>query len=388
MTGRLVALKLAWLAVARRKRRTIISVLLLAFVLSSSITIGSTIRQFPLWVSALSSSSPGVLLAYERNSPVVGLIPVNSTIPLSDSAELQGISGVEGVTPLILKDLPTTLSPNPSLVVGLDINFWQLSLGLNSGHWPEPNTSEAVVSVASASASVPSTITIQKHAFQVVGVAVTADLVLANAIVISYDTAQKLFSLEGSTSVYVIQIASNADPAVVASEISKVDSGLGTIDLSATSGQILSTVTKTIRAISSTVVLVDGVFTFAILATLTMSSINSRRWEYGLVSTYGSRSSSLRMILLENWLTFALAVLPALALGIGVLAFFTYYFNALFGTNITALTAATSATESIFNTTTLLNYIAAFLAAGLGGLVATRAVLPKLQSSLLSEPHQ
>jgi hypothetical protein len=380
-------LRLAWLATSRRRKRTIISVILLSFVIGSSITIGATIGQFPTWVSALSSSSsPGILLSYQKTAPIVGLLPANSTVPLSDLGSISTISGVSGVTPLIIEDQRTSLSSNtPSLIVGLDVNFWQLSLGLNSGHWPQPNSSEAVIAVASNTpGAIASSLTIDNRDFQVVGVALTSDLVLVNSIVISYATAQTLFGLTRSTSVFLIQTSSVSDPNQISSEISQVDPSLATVDLSS-SAQVLNTVSRIVGSISGTVVFIEALFAFAIITTLTISSINSRRWEYGLISSYGGRRSVLRMILEENWIIFALAALPALLIGVGVLGYFTYYFNVLFGNTINASAALNSALRSMANYTTLLNYISALVAATLGSILAIWIVLPRILAKALTE---
>ncbi len=379
--------RLAWLAVSRRKRRTIITVILLAFVIGSSITISSTIQQFPAWVSVLSSaSSPSTLLTYQRTSPLVGLLPANSTIPLSDYNSIKQISGIEQVTPLIVKDLPTSISPEPSLIVGLDINFWELSLGLNSGHWPEPNSSEAVITVGSAAEKTPQTISFNGDQFQVVGIAVTANLVLVNSVIISYTTAQSVFGLDGQASVFVSQIGSSADPTTISNSISDVDPSLATIDLS-TSSNLLSTVSAAISTISNTIVFTEGIFAFAILTALTLTSINSRRWEYGLVSTYGGRKSAFRMLLIENWIVYGLAILPALMISFLVLGYFTYYFNQVFGVHLSGYAALTYVVPQVLNATTLLDYGAAFVAATLGALIATEVVLPKLLNNLLSDSH-
>jgi hypothetical protein len=378
-------LKLAWLAISRRRRRTIISVVLLSFVIGSSITVGSTIGQFPTWISALSTSSPTVLLSYQKNSPVVGLLPANSSVPLSDMNSISQISGVTGVTPLIIKDLPTSLSTkDPSLVVGLDINFWQLSLGLNSGHWPKPNSTEAVITEASTSNEIPSSVTIDNTVFTVVGVALTSNLVLVGSIVVSYTTAQSLFSLERSTSVFIIQVNSVADPSKVAASVGQVDPSLATVDLSS-SAEILSTVTRIVGTISNTVVFAEAIFAFAILATLSISNMNARRWEYGLVSSYGGRKSVIKQILIENWIIFALSVIPTLLIGIGILGYFTYYFNSLFGVSVSPGLALGSALSSLVNTTTLLNYVAALIATTLGSILALRIGLPKLLSKTLGD---
>lgn len=370
-------LKLAFLAISRRKKRSIISIVLLSFVIGSSVTIGATIGQFPNWVSTLSSSSPTVLLAYQRNSPLIGLIPANSTVPLSDQSTISAVSGVSDVTPLIVKDLRTSLSGSASLVVGLDINFWQLSLGLDKGHWPEPNSSQAVIAVGSPSADPPSALTVDNQNFQVVGVALTSDLILDNSIIISYSTAQDLFSLEHSTSVFIIQVDSRANPTTVANQIDQSNPSLETIDLSS-SAQLLSSVTAVVSSISNTVVLAEAVFAFAILTTLTISNINTRRWEYGLVSSYGGRASVFKMILLENWILFALSVLPAILIGVGVLGYFTYYFNSLVGIHVSANFAFGAAAHSLTNPSTVLNYTAAFVATTLGSILAIRIVMPKL----------
>jgi hypothetical protein len=383
---RFTSLRLAWLAVKRRKRRSIISIVLLALVIASGITIASTIEEFPTWISALSASSPNILLAYDKNSTFVGLLPVNSTIPISDLGSIQQVNGIVDVTPLIIKDIRTSLSQSPSLVVGLDLNFWQLGLGLNSGHWPQPSTFETVVTVGNAAQQTPSTVTVNGQVFQVVGVAISADLFLVNSIVISYATAQKTFNLGNLSSIFAIQLASNADSTTIASKIAQVDPDLATVDLS-TSSQLLGTVSSAANAISSAVVLVEAIFTFAILTTLTLSGISSRRWEYGLISTYGSRASTSKVVLIENWITFALAVIPAAALSIGVLAFFTYYFDSLFGTTISAYTALSSSALTIFNLTTVLSYVGAFVAATLGTFLAVRTVLRRSPSELLAESH-
>lgn len=351
--------------------------MLLSFVIGSSVTIGATIGQFPNWVSTLSSSSPTVFLAYQRNSPLIGLIPANSTVPLSDQSTISAVSGVSDVTPLIVKDLRTSLSGSPSLVVGLDINFWQLSLGLDKGHWPEPNSSQAVIAVGSPSADPPSALTVDNRNFQVVGVALTSDLILVNSIIISYSTAQNLFSLDHSTSVFIIQADSRANPTTVTNQIEQSDPSLETIDLSS-SAQLLNSVTAVVSSISNTVVLAEAVFAFAILTTLTISNINTRRWEYGLVSSYGGRASVFKMILLENWILFALSVLPAILIGVGVLGYFTYYFNSLVGIHVSANFAFGAATHSLINPSTVLNYTAAFVATTSGSILAIRIVMPKL----------
>jgi hypothetical protein len=369
--------KLAYLAISRRKKRSIISIVLLSFVIGSSVTIGATIGQFPNWVSSLSSSSPIVLLAYQRNSPLVGLIPANSTVSLTGQGPISAVSGVSDVTPLIVKDLHTSLSSSPSLVVGLDINFWQLSLGLNKGHWPEPNSSQAVIAVGSPSADPPAALTVDGQSFQVVGVALTSDLILVNSIIISYTTAQNLFSLEHSTSVFIIQVGSRANPTTVANQIDQSDPSLETIDLSS-SAQLLNSVTAVVSSISNTVVLAEAIFSFAILTTLTISSINTRRWEYGLISSYGGKGSVFKMILLENWIIFALSVIPAILIGAGVLGYFTYYFNSLVGIHVSASFAFGAATHSLLNPSTLLNYGAALVATTLGSILAIKIVMPKL----------
>ncbi|MDH2900155.1 MAG: ABC transporter permease [archaeon] len=380
---RLTTLSLAWLAISRRKRRSIISIVLLSFVIGSSITIGSTIGRFPTWVSALSTTSPTVLLTYERSSPLVGLIPANSTIPLSDQSAISSVSGVSDVTPLIVKDIHTSLSDNPSLVVGLDINFWQLSLGLNKGHWPEPNSSQAVIAVSNPSANLPSSLTIGNESFEVVGVALTSDLILVDSVIISYTTAQTLFSLEHSTSIFLIQVNSRADPSIVSNQIDQIDPALETIDLSS-SAQLLNTVTEVVSSISNTVVLAEAIFAFVILTTLTISSINTRRWEYGLVSSYAGRTSVFKMILFENWIIFVLAIIPAFSIGIGVLGYFTYYFNLLFGIHVSADFALGAANQTLLGSTTLLlNYTAAFVATTLGSILAIMIVLPKIISRAL-----
>jgi hypothetical protein len=375
-------LSLAWLAISRRKKRTVISVLLLAFVIGSSITLASTIQQFPTWVSALSGASPTVLLSYQKNSQFVGLLPANSTIPENDLNGISLISGVTDVTPLIIKDLSTSLSNSPSIIVGLDMNFWELGFGLSNGHWPEPNSSQAVIAVSSNSGPNPSTVTIDNQVFQVVGVALTSDLALVNSVIISFSSAQSLFSLQHSVSVFIIQLSSTSDPSKVSSEIGQTDSTLATLDLSS-SAQLLNTVTKVIGSISSTVILAEAVFTFAILTTLTVSNIHTRRWEYGLISSYGGKQSVFKIILFENLIIFALAVLPALVIGIGVMGYFTFYFNALFGINLSWSAALNSALANLSNTSTVLNYLAALVATTLGSVLAIRVVLPRLLSRAL-----
>jgi hypothetical protein len=377
---------LAWLAVSRRKRRTIISVTILSFVLGSSTTLGSTIQQFPSWVAALSNSSPTVLLSYQKNSPLVGLLPVNSTLPISDSTSIKQLQGVQDVTPLIIKDLPTSLSPNPSIVVGLDVNFWQMGLGLDSGNWPAPNSSDAVITRGSHSEQVPPTIKVSNQTFRVVGVATTANLVLVHSIILSYSAAQALFSLRGSSSVFIISVTSNANENALKAAIVQVDPNVVTVDLS-TSGQLLNAVSKVVGAISSVVVAANSVFTFAILTTLTVANINSRRWEYGLVSTYGASKRTLGMILAENWLTLAIAVAPAALMTLIVLGFFTYYFNLLFGNPIPLGVALQSAALNMTNLTTMLNICAAFVAGTIGAYLATRTILRKMPGELLSDAH-
>lgn len=381
---RATTMRLAWLSVSRRKRRSLISILLLAFVIGSSLTIGSTLGQFPTWVSALSTSSPTVLLTYQSSSSLDGLIPANSTVPLSVQPAILSVDGVTSVTPLIVKDLRTSLSSSPSLVVGLDINFWQLSLGLQSGHWPQPNSSEAVITVASPSVSPPSTLTLDNRTFQIVGVALTSDLILVNSIIISYTTAQDLFSLRGSTSIYIIQVESSANSSSIATQINRIDPSLGTINLSG-SGQLLNTVSNVVGSISNTVIIAEAIFAFAIIAALTILSINSRRWEYGLVSSYGGRASSFKAILFENWMIFALSIIPAILISVCVLGYFNYYFNLVFGIHVSASSALVAAGNSLMNSITLLNYIAAFVAITLGSILAIRAVLPKLVSRALAD---
>jgi hypothetical protein len=373
---------LAWLAISRRKKRTVISIILLSFVIGSSITIASTIQQFPVWVSALSGASPTLLLSYQKSSQFVGLIPVNSTVSSSDSSGISQIEGVSSVTPLIIEDLKTSFSNSPSIVVGLDLNFWELGLGLNNGHWPAPNSSQAVIAQASGSESTPSTITISNEIFQVVGIALTSDLALSNSVVISYSSAQKLFSLEHSASVFVIQVSSAADPSIVSNEIDQTDSSLATIELSS-STHLLDTVTKVIGSISNVVIFAEATFAFAIISTLTLSNIHTRRWEYSLVSSYGGRHSVFKMILYENWLVFSLAILPALLIAIGVLTYFTTYFNSLFGVNISLETGINSALAELINATTGLNYLGALISTSLGSMLAIKIVLPKLISRSL-----
>jgi len=383
---RQTALGLAWLAVSRRKKRTILAITLLSLIMGSSITISSTVAKFPFWISVVSSSVPDILLAYQRNSTFAGLLPMNSTIPDSDLAPIQNIDGVVGVTPLIIEDKPTSLSGTPSLIVGLDVNFWQLGLGLKSGHWPQPNSTEVVIIVGSNQEKAPSSITIGRDSFQVVGVAVTSNLVLIHSVVMSYSTAQRVFLLHNASSILLIQVGPRTDQTGVQKEISSLDPQLATTSLT-TSAQIVGTVSTVIAAISNAIVLVTALFTFAVLAALTALNINSRKWEYGLFSTYGGRASALWMMLLEDWFIFALAIIPAGAIGVGVLAFFTYYFNYLFGASITGYQAVASAISSIANLATLINFGAAFVAATLGALVASRTVVSKKVSELLAEAH-
>jgi hypothetical protein len=382
-------LRLAWLATSRRRKRTIITVLLLSFVIGSSLTISSTIQQFPAWVSLLSStSSPSTLLTYQKNSDLIGLLPANSTVPLRDYDSLKQISGVEQVTPLILKDVPTSLStPNPSLVVGLDVNFWELSLGLASGHWPEPNSSEAVVTAASGSAKIPSSVTVEDSTFQVVGVAVTSNLVLINSMIISYSTAQNIFGMKGEASLLVSEVSSTVSASAISLEVGQIDSSLATIDLSS-SGELLGSIAASIGAISSAIVIAEGIFAFAILCALAVSNIHNRRWEYGVLSTYGGKRSSLRVILAESWLIFALSIIPALLIGFFVLGYFTLYFNSTFGVSLSPLAALEDTIPKIITSTTALNYLGAFIAATLGPLVAIRTVFPKSLANLLSDSHQ
>jgi hypothetical protein len=382
-SSRKTSLTLAWPAISRRKKRTIISIILLSFVIGSSITIASTIQQFPAWVSALSGASPTVLLSYEKNSQFSGLLPTNSTIPISDSNEISQISGVTDVTPLVIKDVSTSLSANnPSIIVGLDINFWELGFGLNSGHWPKPNSTEAVIALASSSGTNPNTVTIQNQVFSVVGIALTSNLALANSIIISYSTAQELFSLSQSASVFVIQLNSNVDPTYISNQIDQTDLSFSTLNLSGSS-QVLNTVNKVIGSISSTVIFAEGVFAFAILTTLTVSNIHTRKWEYGLISSYGGKRSVFKLILLENLLVYGLALLPAFLIGIGVLGFFIYYFNSLFGVGISWNEALLSSFANLRNSTTILNYLAALIATTLGSILAIRIVLPGILSRAL-----
>jgi hypothetical protein len=378
--------KLAWLAVVRRKRRTIISVVLLSLVIGSSITICSTIGEFPAWISALSASSPNILLTYEKNSQLVGLVPVNSTIPSSDLTAINQIGGIVDVTPLIVKYLPTSLSSNPSIIVGLDLNFWQLGLGLDSGHWPQPGSSEAVVTVGSSLEHVPANVSVAGHVFQVVGVAISANLVLIHSIIIGYTMAQETFALGSNSSIFIAQTSSSSDASAIINQISEIDPNLATFDLS-TSSQVQNTVAKATGTISAAIILVDALFAFAILVALTLSGISSRRWEYGLISTYGSRTSALRIVLVENWIVFALSILPALILGIGILGFFTYYFNSLFGAAISPVDALLASGGIISNMITALNYLAAFIAATLGAILSGRIILKRTPSELLSESH-
>jgi hypothetical protein len=379
-------LSLAWLSVCRRKRRTIISATILAFVLGSSTTLGSTIQQFPVWVGDLSSSSPTVLLAYEKTSPFIGLLPVNSTLPMSDLSPIQQIYGVQDATPLIVKDIPTSLSPNPSLVVGLDVNFWQMGLGLDAGRWPQPNSTQAVVTRGSQTEQVPLTVRIMNQNFQVVGVATTANLVLVHSIIMSYAAAQNLFSLHGLSSVFIISASSRADLDSLKNQIASVDSRIATVDLS-TSGQILNAVSGVVGAISGVVVLANSVFTFAILTALTISSINSRRWEYGLVSSYGSSKRTLRLVLFESWLMLIVAALPAFLISVLVLGLFTYYFNILFGNPLFISVAFQSAISNMINLVTIMNFVAAFVAGTFGAYLASRTILRRQPSELLSDIH-
>jgi hypothetical protein len=383
-TKRLLTLGLAWLAISRRRRRTIISVALLSFVIGSSVTIASTIEQFPTWVSALSGASPTVLLTYQKSSQFVGLVPVNSTLPSSDSSQISQINGVTSVTPLIIEYLKTSLSNDPTIVVGIDLNFWELGLGLNSGHWPEPNTSQAVIALSSDSAAKLSTITISNDAFQIVGIALTSDLALSNSIIISYTSAQSLFSLQHSASVFVIQLSSNSASSKISNEIDQKDSSLATIELSS-SAQLLRSVTNVVGSISSTVVFAEAFFAFAILTTLTVSNIHTRRWEYGLISTYGGKRTVFKMILFENWLVFALSILPAFVIAIGVLTYFTYYFNLIFGVSISLGSAFDSTLAKLINITTAFNYFGALVATSVGSILAIRIVLPKLLSKSLAD---
>jgi hypothetical protein len=315
------------------------------------------------------------------------LLPENSSVPLQDYNSMKEISGVEQVTPLILKDIATSISSGTSLVVGLDINFWELSLGLSSGHWPEPNSSQAVLTVASGSSAVPSTVVVQNNTFQVVGVAVTSNLVLINSIVISYSTAQNIFAMKGFASILVSEVSSSSNAASISGEVSQIDSSLATIDLSS-SNALLSTVSASIGAISSAIVIAETVFAFAILTALTISNIHNRRWEYGVVSTYGARKSSLGMVLAESWLVFALSIIPALLIGFFVLGYFTLYFNTTFGVTLTPLAALADTIPKIMTPTTALNYLGACVAATLGPLIAARITFPRYLASLLSDAHQ
>jgi hypothetical protein len=301
---------------------------------------------------------------------------------------MKGISGVEQITPLILKDIPTSISPSsPSLVVGLDINFWELSLGLSSGHWPEPNSSQAVVTVATGSTVVPSNVTIKNNTFQIVGVAATSNLVLINSIIISYSTAQDLFGLKGYASVLVSEVSSTVGASTVSSDVAQIDPALATIDLSSSS-TLLSTVSASITAISGAIIVAEGVFAFAILTALAISNIHNRRWEYGVLSAYGGRRSSLLMILTESWLIFALSIIPALLIGFFVLGYFTLYFNSTFGVALSPIDALDDTVSKILTTATTLNYLGAFVAATLGPLIAIRTVFPKHLANLLSDSHQ
>lgn len=379
-------LRLAWLSVSRRRKRTIVAVVLLASVMGSSITVSSAVVQMPGWTSTVSASLPNLLIAYQRNATFLGLLPVNSVVPNSDLPLIQGSSGVASATPIIIKYERTSISNSSSIVVGLDINFWQLGLGLSSGRWPQPNSTEAVVILSNGKGSAAPSVELNGSAFRVVGVARTSDLALDNSVVIPFGTAQRLFSLGRSASVFLIQTDPQVDTASIDGEITATDPGLATTSLSPSS-QLAGAVSTVVAAISNSIVLVTALFALVIIAVLSILNLNDRRWEYGLVSVYGGRATALKAVLLEDWIVFGLAVPLAAALGTVIFAYFTYYFNSLAGSSINSFQAIATSVPAVLNLTTLVSLAGAFVAATLGSVLASKTVANRLVSDLLAEPH-
>jgi hypothetical protein len=382
---RLFILRLAWLAVARRRRRTIISVTLLSVVIASSLSIGSTIEQLPVWVSGIAAASPNILLTYQSGSPIVGLLPENSSLPQSYGQSISAVPGVTSVTPLIVKDTGTSLPQERNLVIGLDIDFWQLDLGLKTGHWPEPGTLEAVVTEPNSVEVPPSTILIGNQTFDVVGVAVSADLGLAYSVIISYTTAQKIFNMQGLSSLFISELGPNADPGSVATRIDDLTAtSLTTLNLTP-STSVLKTLTNIVGGISGTIVIVDAAFTFAIIAVLSMYSVNSRRWEYGLLATYGGPAKAVRIILLENLLLFLVSIVPALLIASIVLSSFVVYLNVLAGSALSITRVVADSFKELASNFTLYQYLADLLSALLGSFLAASYLLRRTSRELLSD---
>jgi hypothetical protein len=382
----LVSLKLAWLAVIRRKRRSTLVVLLISIVIASSLSIGSTVEQLPLWVSGIAASSPNIILTYQNGSPIVGFLPENSSLPQNYIQNIENIPGIEGVTPLVVKDVATSLGSKGSLVIGINVNFWQLDLGLRSGHWPQPGTYEAVITEPNTVEVPPSTISIENRTFDVVGMAVSADLGLAYSVIISYTTAQKLFNMQGASSVFISQLSPTADFSTVSKQINDINPSFVTLNLNPAEA-ILKTLSIVVFGVSGVVVIIDASFTLAIIFMLALFGVNSRRWEYGLLIAYGGGRRSSLMIVLENLILFVVAIIPAILIASGILSLFVIYVNNLAGSNLYLPKVVLDSFGEIATRLTVYQYIADLISVVTGSWIASRLLLRKTGRELLSETH-
>lgn len=272
-----------------------LAIFVLVFIMVSSLT--ATLQRS---LADSITDLGGEIMVWDENA----LVPFFSSIPENYIEMTENISFVKKVVPQVTgvsrietEDLKLTVGVAPSSVPLL------YTYTMVEGSMISSNESSAAVGSLFAEflgKHVGDNITVNGYRLPIVGIYRT-ETWMDNAVIVPYEMAQSIFTLEGRASIITIILSDPSKSDYVISEVRKrVPSNVGVYESQEATGR-LTPLIDSITWISLTLFTIAGVACFLGIMNVVMTSLFERTREIGILKAIGARGIDvMRLILFES----------------------------------------------------------------------------------------
>ena len=320
-------LKMCSRNLSRRKLRTFLCILGVAIATCSMVAVGATTLRYAEIIIEMNVFFRGEIVVAAKEVIVIQGFPIGGVIPQSVVDDIDGISGVEKVVPMLFnfdfKQAEVSSIMPVNATIGLPVEEWSLIIGSATlrlgGRLPSENfTDEVLVGCSIADQyeiSAGSRLFLRGRELTVCGVIQAPSALLGRSIIMSLNKAQDVFHYPMQINMAIVKPKSEITQDKLAD---RIEEEIGYVR--ALTEDERNELTKPIlEVVENWNVAIQGVLLFLsmiLVAIVGMMSVSERRRDFATLEAIGAPSSYVfRIILLENSLIGVLGSLLGVAFG-------------------------------------------------------------------------
>jgi len=316
----------------RRKVRTALCIIGVAFATTFVIAVGATTMRYTTVIKEMSVLFSGQVMVVSKDAIVIQAIPIGGgMLPQSfTETEIKKIAGVEATVPILFVTpigIGEIIQPVPvNFSMGIPVKDWWLILGQtplegNMGHFPANESSnEVVVGVSLAKQcnhTVGNDITINGYELKVSGVLDTKLALLTRSLIMPLKLAQKVYNYPGSVNIIAVKPTQGYSQENLAD---LMEQQLANIKISALTEEERNDMIQPILAQVETwnlgIQTVIFIMSLILVMTVTIMSVSERRRDFATLDAMGAPLSYVfRVVLFETSLIGVLGGVLGIAFG-------------------------------------------------------------------------